>query len=390
MRTRLIGAVLAAAALLCAGPSLADNYVVKDATGATQTMGSKAVGGVQYPQHTVVDSTGVDATDTTNHAVKMNCVVGCGSGTVTANAGTNLNTSALALEAGHLATIDSKTPSLGQATSASSRPVVLASDPDYRPVSGTITAADVATTTIAGQSSVTLVQGSPTANSFQTWALNGHASATLTVTGTFTGTLTFETAADGGTVYGPATAKILGSGLTSGSATAPGVFRIDVTGMTNIRVRASAFASGTATVKLAASSSPGLTQVLNPLRLADATGVQIGIPSNPLAAGSPVSPSTASTTAEACHVYKASAANVYTLSGYIGAAGWIMVFNATSAPADGAVAPVAWRNLSSAGDWSMAYGGAPFSAGVVVCASSTGPLSKTAYSTNTVFAGQVQ
>ena len=49
-----------------------------------------------------------------------------GTSTVTANAGTNLNTSALALESGgHLASIDTKTPSLGQALSASSVPVVL-------------------------------------------------------------------------------------------------------------------------------------------------------------------------------------------------------------------------------------------------------------------------
>src|SRR5258707_335692 len=47
------------------------------------------------------------------------------SGTVTANAGTNLNTSALALEAGHLATIDSHIPAQGQALAAASVPVVL-------------------------------------------------------------------------------------------------------------------------------------------------------------------------------------------------------------------------------------------------------------------------
>jgi hypothetical protein len=47
------------------------------------------------------------------------------SGTVTSNAGTNLNTSALALEAGHLATIDSHIPAPGQALAAGSMPVVL-------------------------------------------------------------------------------------------------------------------------------------------------------------------------------------------------------------------------------------------------------------------------
>ena len=46
--------------------------------------------------------------------------------TITANAGTNLNTSALALESGgKLASIDTKTPALGQALAAASVPVVL-------------------------------------------------------------------------------------------------------------------------------------------------------------------------------------------------------------------------------------------------------------------------
>jgi len=57
------------------------------------------------------------------------------SGTVTANAGTNLNTSALALEAGHLATIDTHTPALGQATMANSSPVAIASNQSAFPVS---------------------------------------------------------------------------------------------------------------------------------------------------------------------------------------------------------------------------------------------------------------
>ena len=79
------------------------------------------------------------------------------SGTVTANAGTNLNTSALALESGgNLASINTKTPALGQALAASSVPVVLTAAqittltppssvsvsnfPVTQPVSGTVSA----------------------------------------------------------------------------------------------------------------------------------------------------------------------------------------------------------------------------------------------------------
>jgi hypothetical protein len=60
-----------------------------------------------------------DVWDSVNHVLKI-------SGTVTANAGTNLNTSTLALEAGgHLASLDTKLPSQGQALAAASLPVVL-------------------------------------------------------------------------------------------------------------------------------------------------------------------------------------------------------------------------------------------------------------------------
>jgi hypothetical protein len=100
----------------------------------------------------------------------------------------------------------------------------------------------------------------------------------------------------------------------------------------------------------------------------------------------------ASSSAEACHVFKASAGTAYSLSGYIGAAGFIMVFDAASAPSDGAVTPKVWAYAAAAGTWSMDFGVMPaaFSTGIVVCASSTGPLSKTAYSTNTVFSGRVK
>ena len=70
------------------------------------------------------DSTGVVSIDDNGGAITVD-------GSVTANAGTNLNTSALALEAGgNLAAIKAKTdniPALGQALAASSVPVILPS-----------------------------------------------------------------------------------------------------------------------------------------------------------------------------------------------------------------------------------------------------------------------
>jgi len=113
------------------------------------------------------------------------------------------------------------------------------------------------------------------------------------------------------------------------------------------------------------------------------------IPSADAGAGiTPVS----STAAESCHVMKASAGNLFSVSGYIGAAGFIMVFDSPTPPADGAVTPKYWAYSASAGSWSMNFGAVParMLTGITVCASSTGPLTKTAYSTNTVFSGSVK
>jgi hypothetical protein len=236
MTFRKIGrALVAALALAClASPAAADNYPVRDGAGASQTFCSKLATAVQHPCHL------------------LEVLFGGVPGQVSA----------------------------GQAAKANSLPVTLPSDPDTRSGSGTITAADAASTTVAGQSSVTLVTGTPTASSSLVWPLNGHSSATIAVSGTFSATAAIESSADGGVTYAPATAKILGTGATSGTVTAPGIFRVDVTGMTHVRLRATAYTSGTLTALANASAAPGLSQVLNPVRLGDASGAVLGVAGN--------------------------------------------------------------------------------------------------------------
>lgn len=102
-----------------------------------------------------------------------------------------------------------------------------------------------------------------------------------------------------------------------------------------------------------------------------------------------------STTLESCHVLKASAGNLYSLGVTIQATTVIIqVFNATSAPGDGAVTPI-WSmpvisNGTLGGDsWNFTI---PLrgSTGLTVCASSaTTPFTKTASAT-AMFSGQVQ
>lgn len=98
--------------------------------------------------------------------------------------------------------------------------------------------------------------------------------------------------------------------------------------------------------------------------------------------------------AEGTHVLKASAGSLHALTTTIGATtGWVMIFDATSAPADGPVTPKFCRYIKSDGTGgSNSVQFAPplvMGTGISVAFSSTGCFTKTASST-AFFSGQVQ
>jgi len=135
------------------------------------------------------------------------------SGTVAANAGTNLNTSLLALETGgNLASINTKLPSQGQALAAASMPVVL-------------TAAQLSTLVVAQASATSgesgpLVQGAvttsaPTYTTGQTSPLSLDTSGNLRVN-VMAGGGTGGTSSTFGASY-PATGTAIGAKSSSGS-----------------------------------------------------------------------------------------------------------------------------------------------------------------------------
>jgi hypothetical protein len=137
----------------------------------------------------------------------------------------------------------------GQATGANSIPVVLSSDPDSRPASGTITAQDTGSSSASGQDSIALVTGTPSASSTKSWAINGQATARIQITGTWTGTLAFEGSIDGGTTWFAQPIRVSGLVHTRSSVTGNGLFDVDVSGLSNLRVRSTASMTGTATVQ---------------------------------------------------------------------------------------------------------------------------------------------
>lgn len=104
--------------------------------------------------------------------------------------------------------------------------------------------------------------------------------------------------------------------------------------------------------------------------------------------------SVVSTAAESSHVLKSGAGNLYGLTVSIGATtGYVMIFNATSAPVDGAVTPT-WPPVRVVSDGISGWISIGFdpplycSTGITAVFSSTGPFTKTASAT-AVFGGQV-
>lgn len=99
-----------------------------------------------------------------------------------------------------------------------------------------------------------------------------------------------------------------------------------------------------------------------------------------------------STAAESNHVLKAAAGNFYGATITNGAAaGYVMVFNATSAPADGAVTPLyCWAMPATTSTLGVGFDyPARFSTGITIVYSTTGCFTKTASAT-AMFSAQVK
>jgi hypothetical protein len=90
-----------------------------------------------------------------------------------------------------------------------------------------------------------------------------------------------------------------------------------------------------------------------------------------------------SSAAEASHVICAGSCALTSLQVNSGASAvWVMAFDATSAPADGTVAPIKWWQLATATTLNVAWPNpVKLNSGLVLVCSTTGPFSKTASST---------
>lgn len=140
-------------------------------------------------------------------------------------------------------------------------------------------------------------------------------------------------------------------------------------------------------------SAPGTPQTTAETIQGNAGGIPVPVSPAPSSAPTSAIALTASALLESNHVLKAAAGNLYGLSITTGAtAGYLLVFDATTPPADGAVLPKLCYPVA-ANQWTTTIGGTgipmAFVSGITVVFSTTGCFSKTASAT-AFFSAQVQ
>lgn len=234
------------------------------------------------------------------------------SGTVTANAGTNLNTSLLALESGgNLATI-AGTVSGGkvevdgsgvtQPVSASALPLPTGASTSALQItgntslatiatalgstlsvsassfggitnqsSGSITVADSGSTTITGQNGQSIVTGTATTGSFISKSISDQ-TVTINISGTFSATVVVEVDVDTSTpTWVQRGIHQSGTSYVTSTFTSPAIGHMNISGMDAVRVRCTNYVSGSISVTITQGAGLSSTYIANPIQLADGT-----------------------------------------------------------------------------------------------------------------------
>lgn len=147
---------------------------------------------------------------------------------------------------------------------------VIFAEQDFVSSTLNISAADSGSTSSVGADSQTIYAGTPTANSTAAVSVTGQSSFAIQIDGTWVGTLQFERSLDGGLTYTAIAAFAAGTSYTRSTTAANGRWHGNCSSSNSIRVRATAWTSGTANIKILAGAGTGTITIGNPIRLFDA------------------------------------------------------------------------------------------------------------------------
>lgn len=194
--------------------------------------------------------------------------------------------------------------------------------------------------------------------------LGGRDTVLIDVSGTFVATLSVDVMLPGGawrTLTGTSviTDYISGAKINSATITAPGLYQIGVTGLQGIRVRASAYTSGSAAVILAASNGNSEIALDQP--------VILGANQTVLAAAPVFTPFALETTAVVVlQSVKTSAGTLYgmTASNPTATPAYLKLYNKASAPVVASDTPIRTISLPAGADVNVIFTPKRFSAGI--------------------------
>jgi len=146
---------------------------------------------------------------------------------------------------------------------------LLADFEDYVTTPNNINAADVGSSTVVGANNQNIITGTPTNNSFASVLFSGNSSFAVLISGTWVGTLQFERTLDGGSTWTSIGAFSAGTNFITQTTTANGAFHGNSSSSNGIRVRAIAWTSGVASVRILLGQGTGTITIGNPIRLFD-------------------------------------------------------------------------------------------------------------------------
>lgn len=124
---------------------------------------------------------------------------------------------------------------------------------------------DVDVTRIADTAQTAQSIAATSGNAVTVSTLNGYSAAAVQITGTWTGTVTFEGSVDGGTTYFVVNAVVWLTGVSVTTATANGQWQTNIAGLSHFRVRCSVTGTGTIVISIRASVGAGVVGLDNPL-----------------------------------------------------------------------------------------------------------------------------
>lgn len=134
---------------------------------------------------------------------------------------------------------------------------------DASPATQSITVVDSGSSTATGQNSQSIITGTATASSFASFTLAGQDTVNIQITGTWVGTLQSEISFDGGTTWYIRGIHLIGTTFSASIMNSNSGGLLSVGGCTTVRIRCTAYTSGTAAVKITETINPASMYIAN-------------------------------------------------------------------------------------------------------------------------------